>query len=162
MNSKPILTFILIYFLFGLSAQKGNFSISVDKDTMYQDEVVKLEIVIENIQGTYTHPDLGAFKIAGGPNTSSSFSMINGEVNQKKSYTYLLLPETTGKLTIGAAILKTDNGVIKTEPLDIFVMEGSGRSEKSSSHRRIYESDQIRDRDTTEKANTKKRVLKKI
>jgi hypothetical protein len=162
MNFKPILTFIFIYLLFGLSAQKGNFSISVDKDTMYQDEVVKLEIVLENIQGTYTHPDLGVFRIAGGPNTSSSFSMINGEVNQKKSYTYLLLPEATGRLTIGAASLKTNDGVIQTEPVDIFVMEGSGRSKNSSSHKRIYESDQIKDRDTTHKANNKKRVFKKI
>jgi hypothetical protein len=68
---------------------------------MYQDEVVKLEIVLENIQGTYTHPEhlkvLSELQLED-PTHHQVFTMINGEVNQKKSYTYLLLPEADRKI----------------------------------------------------------------
>ncbi len=161
MHIKPYLAVIFFFYLFDLTTQKGSLSIVVDKDTMFQDEVVKVELLIENTQGRYTPPTFEGFRIIGGPNTSSSFTMINGVVSQKKSYTYMLLPELTGDITIGTASLQTETEEIKTVPVKIFVLEGSGRSEKSSFNKR-FKSEQLPESDTTGKTNTKKRVLKKI
>ncbi|MBK7634338.1 MAG: BatD family protein [Saprospiraceae bacterium] len=161
MHIKPYLTVILFFCFFDLTAQKGSLSIVVDKDTMYENEVVKVELLLENTQGSYSPPTFEGFRIVGGPNTSSSFTMINGVVSQKKSYTYLLLPEWTGDITIGTASLQTETEEIKTAPVKIFVLKGSGRSEKSSFNKR-FKSDQLPESDTTGKSNTKKRVLKKI
>lgn len=159
-NIFLVATFFLFFFT-NTFGQRGSFSISVDKDTMYQDEVVKVEVLIENVDGKYSAPDLSDFQIVGGPNTSSNYTIINGEVSQKRTYTYLLLPSGAGKLTIGAAKLQTQDNNMETEPIQIIVLQGSGVSSKSG--KLTYKSDEIIGKDTsTQKTTANKRVLKKI
>ena len=84
---KP--SFSLLFLVFTISsllAQKGSFSVTVDKDTIFQDEVIQIEFLLDNLEGKFVAPDFKSFNIASGPNTSSSFTIINGEVSQKKSY----------------------------------------------------------------------------
>jgi hypothetical protein len=140
-------------------AQSGSLTVKVDKDTMYQDEVIKVEFLLDNLTGNFKAPDFIGFRIVSGPNTSSSFSMINGEVSQKKSYSYVLVPQSIGSQLIGKAIVQNDEGLVSTEPLEIYVLstENLKSDHKSRQRTYIYESEGTK----TQKEKSK-RVLKKI
>jgi hypothetical protein len=64
MHIKPYLAVILFFCFFDLTAQKGSLSIVVDKDTMFEDEVVKVELLLENTQGSYSPPTFEGFRIS--------------------------------------------------------------------------------------------------
>ena len=154
---------ICICFLTIVSGQKGSLSVKVDKDTLYQDEVIKVEFLLDNISGNFIAPDFNGFRMVSGPNTSSSFSMINGVVSQKKSYSYVLMPEATGDLQIGEAIVSTDDDKLITDPVTVYVLSTDKLSLSSKSRQRIYKYDTPgMTKDTSTKAPIKKRVLKKI
>jgi len=139
--------------------QKGSLSVKIDKDTMYQDEVIKVEFLLDNITGNFKAPDFEGFRIVSGPNTSSSYSIINGEVNQKKSFTFMLMPLSSGSHQIGSSLLQNNGESIQTDPVDIFVWSTENLKSKNLPKERMYkyESDN-KDVNTT----PKKRVLKKI
>lgn len=151
----------IIFLFFDLQAQKGNLSIAVDKDTMYQNEMLKVEIYIENLDGKFISPPFDAFRVGGGPNTSSRTTMINGEFTQIRSYTYFLLPEKTGALVIEPAIIQDGDNILKTDPVTIMVLDGEGDSNNAQSQKRVFTKEQEIPK-TIGKDNAKKRVLKKI
>jgi BatD DUF11 like domain len=152
-----------ICFLNIVSAQKGSLSVKVDKDTLYQDEVVNVEFLLDNLSGNFTAPDFNGFRIVSGPNTSSSFSMINGAVSQKKSYSYVLMPQATGDQQIGEAVVSTDEDKLITDLVSVYVLSTDKLSPSSKSRQRVYKYDTPgMTKDTTIKAPNKKRVLKKI
>jgi hypothetical protein len=155
-GSVIFVTLFIIQITFG---QKGSLTVKVDKDTVYLDEVLKVEFLLDNLTGNFRAPDFIGFRIVSGPNTSSSFSMVNGEVNQKKSYSYVLVPQSIGAQFIGAATVQNDDGLVTTEPLDIFVLntENLRSDHKSRQRTYIYESDRTKNQKTKSK-----RVLKKI
>ena len=158
-------TFILIslFFIQSSYSQKGSLTVKVDKDTVYQDEDIKVEFLLDNLTGNFKAPDFVGFRIVAGPNTSSSFSMINGEVSQKKSYTYILVPQSSGPQQIDKAFVQNDEGMVATEPLDIYVLstENQKADHKARQRTYIYESDNDTKHKESQKQNTK-RVLKKI
>lgn len=117
-------------------AQSGSFTVKVDKDTMYQDEVIKVEFLLDNLTGNFKAPDFIGFRVVSGPNTSSSFSMINGEVSQKKSYTYLLMPQAKGHQVIGEAYVQNDTGTITSDAVDIYVLDTDNLKSRNKSKQR--------------------------
>lgn len=139
--------------------QQGSLSVKVNKDTIAKDEVVTVEFLLDNLTGNFQAPDFRGFQVVSGPNTSSSFSMMNGEVSQKKSYSYALVPMDEGNLLIGPAIVENNGNVISTEDIEIYVSD-KYRSNKSGKKDRtfIYESEN----DSPPKTPKKKRPLKKI
>jgi hypothetical protein len=154
---------ICICFLTIVSGQKGSLSVKVDKDTLYQDEVIKVEFLLDNLSGNFIAPDFNGFRMVSGPNTSSSFSMINGVVTQKKAYSYVLMPEATGDQQIGGAIVSTDEDKLITDPVSVYVLSTDKLSPSSKSRQRVYKYDTPgMTKDTSTKAPIKKRVLKKI
>jgi hypothetical protein len=157
---KSSFVFNIILLLAGISnAQKGSFSVKVDKDTMFTDEVLKVEFFIDNFKA----PDFSGFRLVAGPNTSSSMSIINGEVSQKKSYSFVLIPEDTGIVTIGAATLKTDDDIIDTESIDIVVLDASANYKKINRKQKTFRRDiDLGASEPSKEKSTTKRVLKKI
>jgi hypothetical protein len=143
-------------------SQKGSFSVTVDKDTIFQNEVIKLEFLLENLSGRFLPPDFESFNIVSGPNTSSSISIINGETNQKKTYSYILVPEKAGGLVIGRATVANDTGELNSEPIDIFVLGFTDKSSQSQSHKRTFRYDTDSKDIPSSKDAPKKRVMKKI
>ena len=143
-------------FVFG---QQGSLSVKVNKDTIAKDEVVTVEFLLDNLTGSFQAPDFRGFQVVSGPNTSSSFRMMNGEVSQKKSYSYALVPMDEGNLLIGPATVDNEGEIVSTEEIEIFV-HNSYRSSKSSAKDRtfIYGVEN----DIEPKSQKKKRPLKKI
>jgi hypothetical protein len=66
-------------------------------------------------------------------------SWVNGQMTSSRSWTYRLLPKTTGSFTIGAAEVEFGGAVYSTEPIEVEVVEGeaprapSERQERPSS-----------------------------
>jgi BatD DUF11 like domain len=54
---------------------------------------------------------------------SSQFSMINGEVSQRKSIKYLVRPKKSGNVTVEKASVKTKEQEISTNALTIYVID---------------------------------------
>lgn len=104
-------------------AQSPKFTVSVSSDTVLLGNYFELKFTIENAPSKgFEAPDLHQFNVIGGPNTSSSMSIINGEVSQSASYTYYLEPTDIGVYTIKPAYLTTGETALETPPIDIIVM----------------------------------------
>ena len=145
-----------------VDGQDGSFTISIDKDTIFQDEMIKIEFMLDNLSGKFIPPTFVSFSIVSGPNTSSSYSIFNGQSSQKKSYTYMLIPNKSGPITIGQAVVENINGIITSEPITLFVLEKGIKPIQSSPNKRVfrYQASGLLELDTI-KTKTK-RVLKKF
>ena len=106
-----------------LAAQSPKLSVSVSSDTVLLGNYFELKFTVENVASTgFEAPDLHEFNVVGGPNTSSSMSIVNGVVSQSASYTYYLEPVDIGVYTIKPAYLTTGETALETPPIDILVV----------------------------------------
>lgn len=109
---------------------QGNprFTVRVSSDSVLLGDVFKVSFTLENTQGNnFSPPELGAFfDIVAGPNTSSSMSMMNGQVTQTVSYTYYLRPRDIGNFYIEPASIETPEAVLETEPIEVMVVPNPG------------------------------------
>jgi len=146
-----------------VSGQEGSLTVKVDKDTVYQDEVIKVEFLLDNISGNFTAPDFSGFRVVAGPNTASSFSIVNGIVSQKKSYSYMLVPLNTGDQLIGEAIVVNEKDKLVTDHVVVYVLPDAKPSASGKSRQRVFRYDAAGEsKDTMKITPSKKRVLKKF
>ncbi|MDX1407539.1 MAG: BatD family protein [Saprospiraceae bacterium] len=117
---KIIYTVCALFFTFSAAAQTPKFSVQVSSDTILLGNYFELKFTLENAASTkFEPPDLSAFDLIGGPNTSTSMSIVNGEVSQSASYTYYLEPPDLGIYTIPPAYVTIGDNVLETPPIDI-------------------------------------------
>ncbi|MEE9374406.1 MAG: BatD family protein [Saprospiraceae bacterium] len=118
--------FILMFFFImaTISGQvENNFTMDLSSDTVLIGNTITLSYSIENVNGEFVAPDLSDFRIVSGPNVSSQYSSINGNVNQKNSYTYFLMPIRRGVANIGKARVGFKDKWITLDPVIITVMD---------------------------------------
>ena len=154
--------FFIVFSISALFSQNQSFTVSVDKDTIFQDEVINIQFLLENMPGKFVAPDFESFDIVSGPNTSSNVTIINGELSQKKSYSYILLPATPGSLVIGQARVDTEKGELLSDPINIFVLKGSDMPPRSQGQKRMFRYDAEAKAAPDSTLFPKKRIMKKI
>ena len=159
MKIRSFSIFSLLLFFGIASAQKGSLSMSVDKDTLYAGDVIKVEFILDNLTGNFNAPDFKGWSIVGGPATSSSFTMINGEVSQKKTYTYILMPESVGNQEIGQGMVQNENDVITTDPVIIYVSKEDLHKVAPPQGSKTY---RYKQENNIKKPVTQKRLMKRI
>lgn len=117
------LVFIAILSLIGtLAFSQAQFSVTVSSDSILMGNHFVVTFSLENAQtNSFSPPTFEGFDIIGGPNQSSSFSMINGVTSQSQSYAYYLLPKEEGLFYIPPANVEVDGAVLETEPVEIKV-----------------------------------------
>ncbi len=93
-------------------------------------------------EDSFRAPSCEGFDVLAGPAVSqgSSVQIINGSMTKSVSYTYtfVLLPQAAGNVTVGAAEVKVDGTTYRTRPLPVEIVnegEGSGARQQSGSHR---------------------------
>jgi len=123
---KYLIFFLLMLGTFQGKAQEIVFKVEVSSESVLMENTFEVRFTIENAGGDFKAPDFDGFDVVSGPNTSSSFNMVNGNVTQKASYTYRLRPVREGKLYIQPATFKTKNSTLETEPLIVFVNPNPG------------------------------------
>lgn len=105
-------------------AQKDpKFTVRVSNDSILLGNSFEATFTLENAQGTnFQMPEFSNFTIVGGPNQSSSFSMMNGEVTQTISYSFFLKPKDIGNFYVEPASIEVDEMVLETQPLEIIAV----------------------------------------
>jgi len=165
----------LFVFLLGIGsslAQDEGFLLELSHDTILSGNMLRISFKANNLTGQFDAPDLAGFNVVSGPNTSTSMSIVNGNVSQFSTYTYTILLEDIGEVIIPPAYFETSEGVFETEPRSIIVLpnpEGiieeapsqSGFFEFSFPDARQFQSPKKNEQQPT-RSKKKKRKLKKI
>lgn len=119
---------LLIGFCLGMGVlmhaqENPTFQIKLPSDSVLMGNYLQVTFQLDGAKGTdFIAPPFEGFHIVSGPNMSSSFQMINGEVSQSMSYSYYLEPKEVGNYYIEPASIRTEGGVVETEPTPILVL----------------------------------------
>ncbi|MGC4101373.1 BatD family protein [Ferruginibacter sp.] len=99
------------------------FYATVSSPKISKNELLELKFTVENAKQVQqiTPPNLANFIVISGPNQESGMSMINGDVKQYISLSYMLKPKTPGKFSIAAATAKVDGKELRSDPLPVQV-----------------------------------------
>ena len=101
-----------------------NFYTTTDAKEVFQGSYIEVEFTVENAEGKkFTPPDFKGFRVISGPNTSSSYSIVNGISSSKKSYSYTLLATKPGIYTINPAKITVRKKTYKTKPITVKVLK---------------------------------------
>ena len=116
---KRYLVVLLLSFQ-GLWAQV-QFEAKVSKNTLGLNERLRIDFVM-NIDGdNFNEPSFEGFRVIAGPSQQVSQSWINGRSSFEKIYSYYLMPNQKGTLTIKQATIEYNGQVYKTNPVRINV-----------------------------------------
>ena len=118
-----IITLIILIGANMLQAQDAKFTVKVSADSILIGNYFEVTFSIENGNAeNFEPPSFQGFSVVGGPNQSSSFSMVNGVTTQSKSYSYYVEPQEEGLFFIEPASVEIDGHILETEPVEIKVM----------------------------------------
>ncbi len=122
---KKLLFTIVFGFVINLvfAQQNANFRMEVSSDSILLGNYFEVNFILENVSGSqFEPPSFNGFRVIGGPNQSSSFSMVNGKVSQSMSYSYYLEPEDIGMYYIDPASVNVGDQILETRPKKITVL----------------------------------------
>lgn len=112
--------FIILLSFQGLLAQV-QFETKVSKTTLGLNERLRVDFAM-NIDGdNFNEPLFDGFRVIAGPSQQVSQSWINGRSSFEKIYSYYLIPNQKGNLTIKSATIEYNGQVFKTNPVKITV-----------------------------------------
>ncbi|MFQ5445983.1 MAG: BatD family protein [Saprospiraceae bacterium] len=122
----------ILFFLFVLTASANasaqdepvKFTVEVSTDSILMGNYFEVKFILENANGqNFEAPDFSEnFNVKSGPNFSSSFSIVNGEMTQSQTITYYLEPRDIGSYYILPASVKAGDEVLETAPIEVLVV----------------------------------------
>lgn len=114
------------------------FTVEVSTDSILMGNYFEVRFVLENANGNdFEAPDFSDhFNVVGGPNFSSSFSMVNGGMTQSQTITYYLEPKDIGAWYILPASVNTGEKILETAPLEVLVVPNPDGIKQSPPNRR--------------------------
>jgi len=122
---------ILVILFTGLFASgQVKFNTVVSSQDIGRGDYLQVEFVIENARqiDQLTPPEFQGFQVLQGPIQSSGMSIVNGNMSQYKSISFVLQPVKTGKFVIGSASATVDGKHMRSNAVTIVV---SGTSSSS-------------------------------
>lgn len=121
---KASFTLLFLLFFGIILAQKApKFTVEVSTDSILLGNYFQIKFTLENASGeNFQPPVFEGFQIVSGPNTSSSISIVNGEVSQMSAYSFYLQPNDIGNYYIQAASIQAGENVLETKPLQVMVV----------------------------------------
>lgn len=109
---------LLFFFPLYLAAQ--SFDVETSSKEVVLGSSFELSFTLKDAQATrFIAPDLGDFKVLGGPSEMRGMTIINGKSTTRQSWTYELEPQRAGTFTIGAAGVIANGKTLNTKPLTI-------------------------------------------
>lgn len=104
-------------------AQEAELEAKVSMDSILLGNYFELTITINNIQNPNVNtPSFDNFKVVGGPNQSSSISVVNGAMSQSMTYSYYLEPVEVGNFYIDPVAVEYEGKYLETLPIEIIVL----------------------------------------
>ncbi|MEM6335996.1 MAG: BatD family protein [Bacteroidota bacterium] len=144
----PRLSFIVLAFLFAVSAHAQDLSVSatVDETTVAVDADVRYRIEIRG--GTYSNvetpqaPSAEGLRLVGNlPLTEQSVSYVNGELTQSISFSWRFRPTQQGEATIGATSVTAGGRSFTTEPISLTVVDAISNEEEDATVQEVQDTD---------------------
>ncbi len=103
--------------------QESNFRVEVSSNSVLLGNYFEVKFILENESGRqFEPPSFDGFTVVGGPNHSSSLSIINGKTSQSMSYSYYLKPLDIGNYYIDPASINVGDKILETLPQEILVV----------------------------------------
>ena len=122
---KKVIGIVCLFFTCSIIfAQAPKFTASVDGKQVFQNSMINIEYKLENADGSsFNPPDFSPFKVANGPSTQSSMTIVNGVMAKTISYSYRLLAPKIGKFNIKPATIKVRGNTLKSNAISIEVVK---------------------------------------
>lgn len=119
---------------FAQQEKASSFFTEVTYDTVAIEEQFEVKFTLKNTKAVanFEAPGLEGFQILAGPMTSQSMSIINGDMTQSMSYTYIVKPTDLGIFNIPATSIETEAGVLVTEDVAVVVIEEMERPRRDN------------------------------
>ncbi|MFZ0392145.1 MAG: BatD family protein [Calditrichia bacterium] len=111
------------------SAQDLSISAEVDRNPVMEDERFTYEVTVSGKTQSLPDiqlPDFENFAVVGGPGTSSSFQIINFDIQASKTYTVALMPRETGEFRIKPATVTYKGKTYQSDAIKVVVQKGAG------------------------------------
>lgn len=145
-----------------VAQKEGKISMEVSSDTIGLNSTLEVSITVENTQiKRFNPPQFEGFKVQG-PSTSTSMSIINGNMSQSATYTYYLTPLEKGTLKLGAINVHTEGGILTTDEKEIVVLENFDPEVKPKKRRQsLWDEDPFFRRSTPQPPRTLEKSKKK-
>lgn len=126
---------ILIFLLaiaFQGNAQK--FVAQASKTKVAAGETFQITYILNASGGGFKAPPLFDFEVYGGPNQSQSVSIVNGNMTQTISWSFILAAKKEGKFTIAPATVNSGGTKLESNSLTIEVSKGSSNSSQGNAN----------------------------
>lgn len=110
-------------------------SLSVSATRISMQDYLQVQYLIENTTrvSSFIPPKFRQFQVVEGPNQTTGYNMINGNLKEYVSFSYLLRPGKTGKWVIPAATARVEGKNYTSNAVEVVVVKGavSAPSEES-------------------------------
>lgn len=121
MRAKKFISLLALLLVAAMPLMAQKLTATVSKSKMAVGENFQLTFTLNTGGSGFKAPALGDFVVYMGPNQSTSMQIINGNVSQSVSYSYLLSPKKEGKLTIGPASIMVGGSRIESNSVTVEV-----------------------------------------
>jgi len=116
----------LFFFPVLLSAQ--TFEAEITSKEVVLGSSFEVTFTLKDAQGSrFRAPELGDYKILGGPSEMRGMTIVNGRSTTRQSWSYELEPKRTGTFTIGAASVLVNGKTLSSQPLTIKVVQSRAK-----------------------------------
>jgi len=141
---KRISTLLLAGLFFGFAHTQNDpeFTVEVSTDSLLMGNYLEVTFTLKNAGGqNFRPPTFDGFQVVGGPNQSTSMTIVNGEVSQSISYSYYIEPTDIGAFWIEPASIEAEGHILETTPTQILVVpnpDGIKQFPQKREQRRLF------------------------
>ena len=94
-----------------------SFEFKISTDSILIGNYIELSFIAENVDGDFEAPTFDNVEVVGGPNTSNSIQIINGDQSSSTSWSYYIKPNEMGETVLEPAFLVTEDKTYETDPI---------------------------------------------
>ncbi|MBM4159696.1 MAG: protein BatD [Ignavibacteria bacterium] len=136
MKALAIFIPVLLFTITGALGQNATFVATLDQTTIAAGQQFQISFALSapDIDGVenFRPPDFKQFVVLGGPFQSTSVQYIDGRGSATVTYSYGLYARQPGKYTVGAATIDIKGTTLRTQPLQIEVVQGKPQSQQKA------------------------------
>jgi hypothetical protein len=121
---QKLLGILLLVFTSQFSwAQDATLVASASRNQVGVGEQFQITYTLKGAGSNFRAPDMHDFVVLSGPNQSSSMEIINGNMSQSISLSYIIAAQSEGKFTIGPAAISSNGKQVNSKSLVIEVVK---------------------------------------
>lgn len=126
-------SFLLISLLWAHQGLAQTFTAKLSKASVSVGEQFTLTYSVDEKAKTFQGPDLGQFMVYSGPNSSVSYTNINGRATTSRTYSYILAASRAGQFVIGPAVIVVNGKSFESNTVNLKVTQGAPQPNQAQS-----------------------------